>query len=91
MNRKTNLILALAAGLLGGLISRYVNLIPAYAQTQPAPPQIRAQSFVLVNAQGQAFGLFGFSPKGDAIIKILDARGRTLWDTPPGPRPPIFP
>jgi hypothetical protein len=46
---------------------------------------------VLVNAQGQAFGLFGFDPKGNAIIKILDERGRTLWNTPPGPRPPIFP
>ncbi len=62
MNRKTNLILALAAGLVGGLLSRYINPMPAFAQTQLVPKEIRAQSFVLVDEQGTAFGLMGFSP-----------------------------
>ena len=89
MKRKTNLILALAAGLAGGLISRYINPMPAYAQAQPAPKEIRAQSFILVDEQGTAFGLMGFSPRGISIISLLDARGRTMWST--APRPPILP
>jgi hypothetical protein len=89
MNRKINLILALAAGLLGGLISRYINPIPAYAQTQSAPKAIRAQSFVLVDEQGTAFGLLGFTPKGVPVIKLLDERGRTIWST--APQPPLLP
>lgn len=89
MNWKTNLILALAAGLLGGLISRYVNPIPDYAQTQPAPKEIRGQSFVLVNEQGRPFGLIGFDPQGNPIIKLLDERGHLLWDTQSRPSPPI--
>ena len=89
MNRKTNLILALAAGLLGGLISRYINPIPAYAQTQSAPKAVRAQSFVLVDEQGTPFGLLGFTPTGAPIIKLLDERGRTIWST--APRLPMLP
>jgi hypothetical protein len=89
MNRKTHLILALAAGLLGGLISRYINPIPAYAQTQTTPKAIRAQSFVLVDEQGMAFGLLGFTPKGAPIITLLDERGRTVWST--APRPSLLP
>ena len=89
MNRKTNLILAMAAGLMGGLISRYINPIPAYAQAQSAPKEIRARSFVLVDEQGTAFGLLGFTPRGLPIIKLLDERGRTIWST--APRPPILP
>ena len=89
MNRKTNLILALAAGLLGGLLSRYMNPIPAYAQTQSAPKEIRAQSFVLINEQGTPLGLLGFDPNGVPIIKLLDERGRTIWSTQP--RPSLMP
>ena len=89
MNWKTNLIFALAAGLLGGLISRYVNPIPAYAQTPAAPKEIRAQSFVLVNEQSRPCGLIGFDPQGNPIIKLLDERGHLLWDTQTRPSPPI--
>jgi len=76
---------------MGGLLSRYVNPIPAYAQTQAAPKQIRAQSFVLVNEQDKAFGLIGFDPQGNPIIKLLDERGHLLWDTESRPRPPVLP
>ena len=80
MNRKLNLILALAAGLLGGLLSRYVAPMPVHAQAQTAAPkEIRAQSFVLVNAQGVALGLMGFDPQGRPVIKLVDERGRTLF------------
>ena len=82
MNRTLTLTLALAAGLCGGLLSRYVAPAAVHAQAQtPAPKEIRAQSFVLVNAQGTAFGLMGFDPRGNPIIKLLDERGRTFWST----------
>jgi hypothetical protein len=80
MNRKLNLILGLAAGLLGGLLSRYVAPSAVYAQAQiPAPKEIRAQSFVLVNAQGVALGLMGFDRQGRPVIKLVDEGGRTIW------------
>jgi hypothetical protein len=91
MNRKTNFVLALAAGLLGGLISRYINPIPAYAQAQSAPKEIRAQSFVLVNELGAPFGLLGFDPSGVPIIKLVDVRGRTIWSTVRAPVLPLVP
>jgi hypothetical protein len=51
MNRKLNLGLSIAAGLLGGFLSHYISPMPVHAQTQAAPPkEIRAQSFVLVDA-----------------------------------------
>ena len=82
MNRKLNLILALAAGVLGGLTSRYVVPTPVHAQAQTtAPKEIRAQSFVLVNEQGTSLGLFGFDLKGVPIIKFVDERGSTIWST----------
>jgi hypothetical protein len=89
MNRKPNLILALAAGLFGGLLSRYLAPIPVHAQAQaPAPKEIRAQSFILVNEQGVPFGLLGFDLKGLPIIKLVDERGRTTWSTESGLRLP---
>jgi hypothetical protein len=80
MNRKLNLIFGLAAGLLGGLLSRYIAPSPVHAQAQiPAPKEIRAQSFVLVNAQGVALGLMGFDPQGRPVIKLVDEGGRPVW------------
>jgi hypothetical protein len=80
MNRNLNLVLALAAGLLGGLISRYISPVAVLAQTQtPVPREIRSQSFVLVNAQGVAMGLMGFDPQGRPVMKLVDERGRTIW------------
>ena len=72
-----NLTLSLAAGLLGGLLSRYLTPIPAYAQSQLSPPrEIRAQNFVLVNDNDVASGVFGFAKDGKPTIWIIDQRGR---------------
>jgi len=47
MNRKVHFTLALTAGLLGGVLSRYLIPIPVFAQAQtPTPREIRAQRFV---------------------------------------------
>jgi hypothetical protein len=85
MNKPT-VALSLAAGLLGGVASRYLapDLVHAQAQTLP-PKEIRAQSFVLVNDKGVPFGLFGFSPRGAPVITLVDERGRVIWSNGPDP------
>jgi len=47
----------------------------------PAPREIRAQSFVLVNKQGTPLGLMGFDSAGVAVITLLDENMRTVWST----------
>jgi len=81
MRHKLNtIILAMTAGLLGGLASRYISPSAVFAQAQKAAPkEIQAQNFVLVNAQGNPMGLFGFNPQGKPIIKLVDERGMTIW------------
>jgi hypothetical protein len=89
MNRKLNLGLSIAAGLLGGFLSHYVSpdLVHAQtqaappAQTQPAPPpkEIKAQRFVLVNNDGSPAGLFGFDQDGKANVVLLDKTGKVVW------------
>jgi hypothetical protein len=82
MNRILVLASALAAGLAGGLISHYINPTAVFAQApRPAPKEIRAQSFVLVNAQGTPLGIMGIDPQGWPIIKLVSDRGNTIWST----------
>ena len=72
MLRRLTPVLALIAGLAGGLLSRYIAPIPVHAQaptplpapTPPPPPapavplNIRAESFTLVGANGMVVGTF---------------------------------
>jgi hypothetical protein len=84
MDSKLTVTVAIAAGLAGGLLFRYIAPAPVLAQNQPSvPKEIRAQSFVLVDQKGTAFGLLGFSPKGEPVIKLLDPQGKTLWSSEP--------
>ena len=55
MNGKMNFTLALAAGLLGGLIATYARPALLHAQTN-APKVVQAQNFVLVNERGHKLG-----------------------------------
>jgi hypothetical protein len=103
MNHRLNVVvLALASGLVGGLVARYLAPTSVLAQAQTAAPkEIQAQNFVLLNNQGNPVGLFGFNPQGRPIIKLIDERGRTIWTTeaqdqswglfppPPPPPPPL--
>lgn len=80
MNRKLNLGLSIAAGLLGGFLSHYVSPTLVHAQSQNAPPkQITAQSFWLVNEQGVPSGVFGFEKDGTPSIKLFDKFGKVIW------------
>lgn len=97
MLRKLNPLLALAAGLIGGLASRYVTPFAVQAQAPPqvapvpvpippqpaAPAEIKAQSFTLVDRNGNTVATFeplvsGPLNRGDGVV-LLDRNGRELW------------
>jgi hypothetical protein len=70
--KKPTLILSLAAGLLGGVLSHYALVAPSvHAQAQAPPQAIRAQSFVLMNEQGEIGGTFRFDDQGWPVIQLF--------------------
>ena len=74
---KQNLVLSFAAGLLGGAISHYLSPQLVHAQSQ-APKEIRAESFVLVNANGTMLGTLS-DEGGRPSLRLFDARGQEIW------------
>jgi hypothetical protein len=81
MNRIPTIALALSAGLVGGLLSRYITPEPVHAQGQTiAPKEIRAQSFVLVDEKGFPRGIFAIEQTGFPTIEAsaLDGHVYTL-------------
>lgn len=73
---KTTVAFAFAAGLLGGLASRYLSPQPVHAESNPR--EVRAQSFVLINEQGVVLGTFS-EEAGQPVLKLLNANGREVW------------
>jgi hypothetical protein len=89
MNR-TTILVALVAGLVGGVISRYAAPAGVHAQQaqaqNPALLEVRAQRFVLVNPDGGIAGTFTVEqPKPTDIpliprsIRLLDWSGKEIW------------
>jgi hypothetical protein len=82
MKRRLNLILSLVLGFFGGALSPYISSQVVRAQTTlQAPKEIRAQSFVLVNANRQEAGIFGFDNYGQPEITLVDPQGKIMWST----------
>jgi hypothetical protein len=82
MGTKQTLILSLAAGLMGGIVSRYIAPEPVHAQARtPAPREIIAQSFALVDASGNRVGALTVSPIGRPAI-ALTYQGKTVFLDP---------
>jgi len=78
--RKVNLLLSIAAGLLGGICSHFFLAPPVHAQSEaPLSKEVRAQSFVLVNDKGVVLGTFCSGSKDRPIIRLFDADGREIW------------
>ena len=90
--KKTLIVsLALGAGLLGGLLTRYIAPPAAFAQNQaPITKEIRAQSFTLVDSSDHTLGVFTAEPVSKAInpypggltpmrIVLRDSKGREIW------------
>jgi hypothetical protein len=78
MNRKLNISLALAAGLVGGAISRSTTPVPVLAQSQ-FQKEIKAQSFVLVDEKDNIIGTFKPSADRTPTVVLLDRNGREIW------------
>lgn len=76
MNRR-NVVLSLAAGLLGGTISHYLSPQLVHAQST-APMEFRAEKFVLVNEKGTVIGTL-CNEGGRPSLKLFDERGREIW------------
>ena len=89
MNKALTVTLALVAGLVGGLLTRYIVPPVALAQNQaPITKEIRAQSFTLVDPSDHTVGTFTYepAPRSFAIrpttpprIVLRDSGGRELW------------
>ena len=89
MNKTLTATLALVAGFLGGLFTRYIAPPVALAQNQaPITKEIRAQSFTLVDPSDHTVGTFTYEsgpavafvrPKTPPRIVLRDSGGRELW------------
>jgi hypothetical protein len=85
MSQKFNIALALAAGLIGGVLSRNLSPPSVHAQAQnQAPSEIRAQSITLIDAQGRVAGIFtsreaAAFPNRFPRIVLLDRVGNVIW------------
>lgn len=85
MNNKINFTLALAAGLAGGILSRYIAPQPAFAQDQaPVTKEIRARNFTLVDSSDRAIATLGVGrlPGIDGNIYgivLKDPSGHVIW------------
>jgi hypothetical protein len=87
MSTKTTIAIALAAGFLGGIVSQRLAPAPVFAQVQPpVQKEVRAENFVVVDANGTPRGAFGVE-KGKAWpqIEITDGRGHLEWARWGGP------
>jgi len=74
------LVLAFAAGVMGGLLSQAIATKPVLAESQAPPPrEIRAQSFVLVDEAGSVLGKFSVDGVGRPALRLFDSRGREIW------------
>jgi len=77
--QKLTMLLALLAGLSGGIVSHY--LLPERGQTA-VPNVVAAQRFVLVDSSGNPAGFFAVgTPSGrqGTGIVLYDAQGREIW------------
>jgi len=83
---KKNLVLALAAGLVGGALSHY--LFPGVVRAEGAgyaPPELRARSFLVVDDRGHVVGKFTADASGRPAIRLLDMSGHEIWSAEPPP------
>jgi len=63
MNKTLTLALGLGAGLLGGMLTRYIAPPAAHAQDQTAvSKEVRAESFTLVDQFNHTAGTFAYEP-----------------------------
>ncbi len=78
MNTKLTILLAAAAGFIGGVLSHFVTPFPVHAQAT-AQQEIRAQRFLVVDNNGDVLGAFGAEVNGTAQVEVKDPTGHVHW------------
>lgn len=74
MNTKLTILIAAAAGFIGGVLSHFVTPSPVYAQGT-ARQEVRAQRFLVVDRNGDVLGAFGAEINGTAQVGSKTAKG----------------
>lgn len=79
-----NTVVALLAGLAGGMLTRYIAPPPVFAQNPTlVPKEIRAESFTFVDSSDRPAGTLtvekGPNRIGSSQIVLRDPRGRVIW------------
>jgi hypothetical protein len=78
MSTKTTIVLALAAGFIGGIVSQRIVPASVWAEEQVSvSPEIRAHKFVLVDEAGVSRGVLGFDRYQRPNIELMDVKGQT--------------
>jgi hypothetical protein len=86
MNRGLIVSLALGAGFLGGVLSRYITPTPAFAQST-IPKEIAARSFALMDERNEIVGVFKPSEaRSDNTVVLLDQSGKEIWRASVAPK-----
>jgi hypothetical protein len=71
MQHKLNIALALLAGVAGGMLTRFIAPPTVAAQNQPqVVEEVRAKSFVIVDAMNRAVGTFTAEPAPGGLTVI---------------------
>ena len=97
MNTRLTITSALLAGLLGGLVTRYITPSVAFAQDKtPVTNELRAQSFTLVDSSNRTVGTFSVeevrqltfmklkrSGSFESYMKESESQSAYLKDHPP--------
>jgi hypothetical protein len=91
MTSKLTIVIALFAGLAGGMLTRFVTPAPVFAQTPAtAPSELRARSFALVDPSDHTVGTFTTDGRaGGMRIVLRDANGREIWSAGGSPIRPL--
>ena len=86
---KKQVYIALAASVLGGILSQLIASSVAFAQAQPSvQKEIRAQNFVLTDDAGNTVGVFSTVIQrvtGKRAIVLFDQTGKQIWSAGDSP------
>jgi hypothetical protein len=79
--KRLNLLLSVAAGLIGGLAAPYLfPTAPVHAQAQvQAPKTLEAGAFRLVNEAGHLAGTLAITASGNGVITMFDGNGKVIF------------
>jgi hypothetical protein len=78
--KRLNPLLAIVAGMLGGLVTHYITPASVHAQAS-APKEVQAQSFVILDRDNNVVGTFRAlrNLRDEASVVLVDPDGHEIW------------